>query len=122
VSGHISPNIDFDKPSQAMRFGNHLKEGETQIAPNMILRYDGTNGWEKRMFNSFFVEFGVHFGNKLTAIKTFTEMDAVEHVSRTATKQQCKNSPVYCADVTGDVIQIRTKLEMLIEEGEVLKP
>jgi hypothetical protein len=42
--------------------------------------------------------------------------------TRTATKQQCKNSPVYCADVTGDVIQIRTKLEMLIEEGEVLKP
>lgn len=66
--------MDLDKPSQAMYFSNHLKEGESQIAP----------------IDQFFTEFGAHFGNKLTPIKTFMDMDAVEHVNRTTTTNQCK--------------------------------
>ena len=64
----------------------------------------------------FFSEFTAHFGNTLRPFSGNIDAQSFEHVKRHTKKQQCKNNPIYCADFTANVAQVRSELEGLIDK------
>ena len=109
-----SKTLDVSEEINTYRFGATLISDEVHVAKNLVSRQPAFP------FDWFHLEFTAHFGNTLRPISGDLDINSITYIKHHTTKHQCKVNPVYCADFTANVTQIRAELEALIEEGHLL--
>jgi hypothetical protein len=111
VTGNkFGPNDTVD----ARRIGSNITtlQGETQVANNLI-RQNTSN-----QFDAYFPEFAAMFGANLTAVQSEIDRESVVQ-ARGSGKTQCQKG-TFCADLTADLVHVKSKFEKLIKDGELL--